>query len=100
MESIVLPIKELLLLGILIEAVVQVVKPLMPQKLSEKGVQAISMALGIAFAIMLKISIFTGLEQSVMIVGSVCVGLIASRGSNFIHDFITSMKNIADTPSK
>lgn len=97
METIVLPIKELLLLGVLIEAVVQVIKPLMPQKLSEKGIQLISMALGMAFAIMLNISIFVGLEQSAMLVGSVCVGLIASRGSNFIHDFISSMKGIADT---
>ena len=94
METIVLPIKELLILGVLIEAVIQVVKPLLPSKLSENGILFLSMALGVIFALTLKVSIFANVGNEVVYAGSVIAGMIASRGSNFIHDFVSAMADI------
>lgn len=93
MEKIVLPIQELLLLGVLIEAIVQVVKPFLP-KLKEQGVMAVSMGLGILLALALNVTIFIGVEPYIGIVGSVMSGMIASRGANFIHNFIDSIAKI------
>ena len=97
METIVLPVIDLLVLGTLIEAMIEIVKPLFPKKLSAQGIMVISMVLGIALSLTLDVSIFANVDQSVITIGSVMAGMIASRGSNFIHDFISAMTDIGKT---
>lgn len=96
MEKIVLPIQELLLLGVLIEATVQVVKPFLP-KLKDQGVIALSVGLGILLAFVLNVTLFSGVEPYALYVGNVICGMIASRGANFIHDFIGAVGSIGRT---
>ena len=96
METMILPVTELLLVGVITEALVEIIKDVTPRKLSDNGIKLISLFIGVGLSLMLHISIFTGVPQYVALIGSVICGMIASRGSNVIHSFSDAIASISE----
>lgn len=95
MDTIILPITELLIISLFTETIIETVKTTSPKKLSESGIKAVALFLSIGLALLMHVSIFTGVPQNVILCGSVICGVIASRGSNFIHAFMDAMGDIS-----
>lgn len=97
----------LLILAILTEATVQffILDTLEPLKnkvlnieygsLSQPAVRWLSAFIGIAYAFNMGIDIFSilGFTSKVPFIGTIATGLIASRGSNYIHDLMNIISN-------
>lgn len=95
MQTIALPLTELLVISLFTETLVEVIKAVSPKKISENGINIFSLFIGIGLAIILHVSIFTEVPQDVVLCGSVICGAIASRGSNFVHSFMDAMYKVS-----
>lgn len=95
MELIAFPVQEMLVLCVLAESLVEIVKMSIPQKLSTQGLQLISLVVSVGLSLLLGISIFTGERPLVTLVGSIILGAICSRGSNFVHGVIDGIAQIS-----
>ena len=93
---------QIILLATLVEGMTQfLVKdlPFIPDELAPTILRYITMGIGIACAFNAQIDIFAtlGLESTIPYFGYVATGILASRGSNYIHDIlsrITSVKGL------
>lgn len=94
MENLSLPITELLTVSLLTECFVQIAKGIATQKLSEQGKQIVAMLISITLCMLLQISIFVDMPLYGILLGNILAGIIASRGSNFIHDLISGVNAI------
>lgn len=87
--------KELLILAILVESLVQIIKSLFDSgKLNRTVLVSIVVGLLLAFTIDLDIFSILGLETRIAFVGVIATGLLISRGANFVHDLIEKLNNI------
>lgn len=87
--------KELLILAVLVESLVQIVKSLFDNgKLNRTVLVSIAVGLLLAFTIDLDIFSILGLEARIAFVGVIATGLLISRGANFVHDLIDKLHNI------
>lgn len=77
----------LLVVAILTESVTEVIKSLAPKVIKDKVTYAISIIVGITLAFSFELNLF-GLEGYGGYVSIVFAGLIASRGANYVHDFL------------
>ena len=79
----------LVTMGILVEAVVEVIKSIYEDGKVNKTV-ILSIFVGLIFAFTLGIDLFSllGINTNIAYVGVVATGLVVSRGSNFVHDLI------------
>ena len=82
----------LVTMGILVEAVVEVIKSIYDNGKLNKVI-LLSILVGILFAFTLQVDIFQllGIEVHIDYVGIVATGMIISRGSNFVHDIISQL---------
>lgn len=96
METMILPVTEMLVIGLLTETIVEVIKNLTPKRFSDRGLQFISLLVSVSLCLMLNVSVFINVPAAVIIVGSVICGMIASRGSNFVHSTIDAMASISE----
>lgn len=94
-EGLVFPVTELVAISILTESLVQVLKGVSSKELSVQGKQVLSMAMAVLFCTLLKVGVFTDVPQTTVWFGYVLAGIIASRGSNFIHDLVGSIGAIS-----
>ena len=78
-------IAPLLLLAVLTEAITEQIKALLPDP-APRTKQLISMAVGIALATVLQVSLFVETAGLVHAAGIILAGLLCSRGSNYVHD--------------
>lgn len=62
---------------------------------SQPAIRWLSALIGIAYAFNMSIDIFVilGFPSKVPLIGTVSTGLVASRGSNYIHDLMESISN-------
>lgn len=82
----------LLLVAFLTETVIEVLKNfVIRMKLSEAFVYTLSILVGVIIAFALQVSLFTDANSFAYYVGIVIAGLVASRGANYIHNFIGNL---------
>ena len=83
----------LVTLGILVEAIVEVLKSVYQDGKVNKVV-VLSLIIGIIIAFTMDIDMFEllGHEPQIQYVGIVATGIIGSRGANFVHDFIEKLQ--------
>jgi Ca2+/H+ antiporter len=82
----------LLVVVFLTEAVVEVVKDFVIQmKMSQLFVNFLSIIIAIVLAFALQVSLFGKDNLFAYYVGIVICGLIASRGANYVHNFLDTL---------
>lgn len=83
----------LVTMGILVEAVVEVIKSVYNEGQVNKTV-ILSIFVGLLFAFTLRVDLFAllGIDTHIAYVGTVASGLIVSRGANFVHDLIDKLQ--------
>ena len=87
--------KEITILAILVESLVQIIKSLFDNgKLNRTVLVSIAVGLLLAFTINLDIFEILGLEARIAFVGVIATGLLISRGANFVHDLIDKLQTI------
>lgn len=88
-------IETLFVLGFLVEAFVEYGKLIFVER-SINWKQVAAMIAGIGLALLLNIDVFAmiGLSLTVPYAGVVLTGVLASRGSNWLADFIKGIQNI------
>jgi hypothetical protein len=86
-----------LLFGVLVEAIIQVVKGWLPDAVIAPGwlwpVASAVTGIILSFAAGVDALSALGVEITAPFVGQVVTGLLVSRGSNFIHDLWKRIKN-------
>ena len=87
----------LTLLAVLCEAVTEAVKDLLPAEPKPQAKRAISLAIGVTLAAVLRISLFAGATGAPYVAGVILAGLLCSRGSNYIHDLFDMFSKIGDS---
>ena len=80
-------------MGILVEAVVEVIKSIFSDGKLNYTV-LLSIGVGILFAFTLRVDLFQllGIDVHITYVGTVLSGLVVSRGANFAHDLLDKLQ--------
>lgn len=80
----------------LVEAVTETIKAVTKDKLQlgSKVIFYIALVVGIAAAILLKISLFNSSNLVIFYVGSILAGAIGSRGANHVHDILQMLSSL------
>jgi len=76
------------LAAILIEAVVEWVKDLVRSDVRWPKLVALGVAIPILFLLDLDIFSLVGLERNIPFLGTLLLGVVASRGAGYAHDFL------------
>lgn len=84
-STIVTAVTSLTGLAILAEATTETIKTVMPTNLSENGTKLIAAGVGVALAATLDVSVLGTSTPLTHYVGIFLAGLVASRGSNYVH---------------
>lgn len=95
--------KQLLLVAFLVESLIQTIKPIYDRKRGFSFDSILAMAVGIGFCFVIKANLFqvvnlhldVGNKMASEIVEIVLTGIIASRGSNLVHDMFKFVQNSA-----
>lgn len=82
-ESLIYPVASLLGIAVLTEATVEMVKTLVPKPITDSAKRVIAMLLAVIFSAVLNVSLFD--DGNAYYIGVILAGMIASRGSNYIH---------------
>ena len=88
---------QILVVATIIEALVQVLKPVYDR---EKGwnrdlILALFISMLVCALTKADVVAYLGMPFSVPYVGSIMTGVLVSRGTNFIHDLLTSIQGMA-----
>lgn len=79
----------LLFIAFLTEATVEILKTFVIRaKMNELFIYLLSIVIGIVLAVALQVSLFTQENFFAYCIGLVICGLVASRGSNYAHNFL------------
>ena len=83
----------IILLSVIVEYIVNVIKPLMPET-SYPVPLVLSMVIGICLGLLVKVDILSavGFEPVNLTVSYVITGLIASGGSTAVHELISKLR--------
>lgn len=86
----------MLLIAFLTETIVEVVKtqlikPAFGLPLSDEAIQLIATLLGIILAWLFGAKLFETDNLGLIIVGYIVVGIVSSRGSNFVHNWLDKL---------
>jgi hypothetical protein len=89
---------QLALVAFLVEALIQTIKPIYDKEKGFSRSRLLSIGTGIVVCLATGVDLFKGLgfEMSIPILGPVLTGIIASRGSNFVHDIFKFMQGKAN----
>ncbi|NLK97890.1 hypothetical protein [Defluviitalea saccharophila] len=84
----------LFMISFLTESVVEIIKDIIPKRIWDKTKKYIPVAISIFLAVGYKIDFFCLLEMefSIPYTGYILSGLIASRGANYVHNFLGHKK--------
>src|SRR5512143_3072787 len=96
---------QLALVAFLVEALLQTIKPIYDKEKGWDRNVILALVVGIIVCVLTNTDLFksVGLQISVPYAGAVLTGLLASRGSNFVHDIFKFMQNKAiasEVPAK
>lgn len=82
----------LVLVGFLTETVVEIAKNyLMRSKSSQVYINVVSLVTAMVLCFALQVSLFESTDTVAYYIGVVICGLVASRGSNYVHNFLGEM---------
>ncbi len=83
----------IILLAIIVEYIVNLIKPLMPET-NYPVPLVISLVIGIALAVVVKADILTavGFNPEYLIISYIVTGLIVSGGSTAVHELIAKLR--------
>lgn len=85
----------LITIAIATESLTELIKAMVPFELQSKHKQLIALVLAMGMAFAFNVTVFAGTGAWVM-AGTLMAGLIASRGSNFTHEFIKIMERLGE----
>lgn len=88
----------LALVAFLVEALIQTLKPIYDKEKGWNRDKVVSIIVGILVCVVTNVDLFAelGFVVSVPYLGSVLTGVIASRGSNFVHDIFKFVQGKAE----
>ncbi len=88
----------LALVAFLVEALLQTIKPIYDKETGWNMDKIISIIVGIVVCLVTNVDLFAelGFVVAVPYLGSVLTGVIASRGSNFVHDIFKFVQGKAE----
>jgi len=88
----------LALVAFLVEALLQTIKPIYDKETGWNMDKIISIVVGIVVCLVTNVDLFAelGFVVSVPYLGSILTGVIASRGSNFVHDIFKFVQGKAE----
>ena len=91
---------QLALVAFLIESLVQTFKPLHDKDTGWNKDAVIALIVGILVCVVTNVDLFNavGLPIAVPYVGAALTGILASRGSNFVHDIFKFIESKSKTP--
>ncbi|GAB4490893.1 MAG: hypothetical protein OHK0031_14160 [Anaerolineales bacterium] len=83
-----LNLQQLAIVAFLVEAIIQTIKPVYDKEKGWNKSALFSLAVGILVCLFTGVDLFKelGFSGQIPYLGSVLTGIIASRGSNFVHD--------------
>lgn len=89
----------LVLVAFLVEALIQTLKPIYDKETGWNLDKIISVFVGILVCLVTSVDLFAelGFVVSIPYLGSVLTGVIASRGSNFVHDIFKFVQGKAES---
>lgn len=92
-------LSQLAVLAFLVEALLQTIKPLYDKTKGWNRSALLSIGIGVLVCLLTGADLFkqVGLPIMLPFVGPVLTGIIASRGSNFLHDVFKFMQGKAET---
>ena len=80
-------LQTVVIIAVLCEGLTESIKLIFPKPLAENQKQAISFVIGIILCICCGLSLFTG-PLVLRLIGAIFAGILAGRGSNYIHSLI------------
>ncbi|MFO7585996.1 MAG: hypothetical protein R6W69_14810 [Anaerolineales bacterium] len=88
---------QLALVAFLVEALIQTIKPIYDKEKGFSRSRLLSIGTGIVVCLVTGVDLFTslGFEINTPILGQALTGIIASRGSNLVHDILTFVQGKA-----
>lgn len=88
----------LALVAFLVEALLQTIKPIYDKETGWNMDKIVSIIVGIVVCLVTNVDLFAelGFVVSVPFLGSILTGVIASRGSNFVHDIFKFVQGKAE----
>jgi hypothetical protein len=88
---------QLALVAFLVEALLQTIKPIYDKEKGWDRSVILALVVGMVVCVLTNTDLFksVGLEISVPYAGPILTGILASRGSNFVHDIFKFMQNKA-----
>ncbi|MEW5828341.1 MAG: hypothetical protein AB1846_05570 [Chloroflexota bacterium] len=94
-----LNLTQLTLVAFLVESLIQTFKPLYDKEKGWNKNSLLALAVGIVVSVATGFDLFEllGIEVQFPYVGSVLTGILASRGSNFLHDIFKFVEQRAHT---
>lgn len=81
----------MLLIAFLTETIIEFVKTQFDKYMSDKAINLIGTALGILLAWLMGATLFITSNVGLEIIGYVVVGLVASRGANYVHNWLDKL---------
>lgn len=92
LQNFVYPIAGLIGVSVITEAVVEVIKTVIPVTLTDNGKKMLSVVISIALAATFNVSLVSSSGLTYFI-GILLAGLVSSRGSNYIHSLEDIVKS-------
>lgn len=88
----------LALVAFLVEAIIQTIKPIYDKETGWKLDKVVSIIVGIVVCLATSVDLFAelGFVVAVPFLGSILTGIIASRGSNVVHDVFKFVQGKAE----
>lgn len=84
----------LLIVCVLCEALTESAKLIWPKPLADNQKQALAFAFGIVLCVCMGLSLFEG-ALIIKLIGAVFAGILAGRGSNYLHALISIFMGLA-----
>lgn len=89
-------VNQLIIMAILVETITEIIKGYDNNVFTPQVKQVIALGVGMAMAIIFKVSVFGDSNTGALVLGIIFSGLIVSRGSNITHDTIKILTNLGN----
>jgi hypothetical protein len=93
LQNFVYPIAGLVGVAVMTEAVVEIIKTVVPATLTDNGKKILALVVSIILAFTFNVSLVST-SGPTYFVGILLAGLVASRGSNYVHSLEDIVKSI------
>lgn len=89
-------INQLIAVAVIVESMTELIKSFSPNIFTPQIKQYVALWVSMAIALVFKLSVFGTDNNGVLTLGIIFSGLIASRGSNYVHDLLDIFANAGD----